>query len=35
MKSLEIKIKNISSHNFRPNDFIIADAKDADMGGTE
>ena len=31
MKSLDIKINNIKSSNFKPRDFIIADAKDADM----
>ena len=33
MKALDIKIKNIRSSNYKPSDFIIADAKDADMGG--
>lgn len=33
MKSLDKKLKNITSDNFKPSDFIIADAKDADMGG--
>lgn len=33
MKSLDIKLKKISEGNFQPQDFIIADAKDADMGG--
>lgn len=31
MKSLDQKIKNIVSSNYSPSDFIIADAKDADM----
>ena len=31
MKTLDKKLKNISSSNYKPNDFIIADAKDADM----
>ena len=31
MKSLDIKLKNILSSNYKPSDFIIADAKDADM----
>ncbi len=31
MKSLDIKLKNILSSNYSPSDFIIADAKDADM----
>ena len=33
MKSLDTKLKNITSGNYKPADFIIADAKDADMGG--
>jgi len=33
MKSLDIKLTNIKSNNFKSKDFIIADAKDADMGG--
>jgi len=33
MKSLDTKLKNITSGNYKPSDFIIADAKDADMGG--
>ncbi len=33
MKTLDIKLKNIRSSNYKPSDFIIADAKDADMGG--
>ena len=33
MKSLDIKLKNIVSYNYSPSDFIIADAKDADMAG--
>ena len=32
-KSLDLKLKKIRSHNYSPKDFIIADAKDADMGG--
>ena len=31
MKSLDIKLKNIISSNYKATDFIIADAKDADM----
>ena len=31
MKSLDIKLKNIISSNYKASDFIIADAKDADM----
>ncbi len=31
MKSLDIKLKNIISSNYNSSDFIIADAKDADM----
>mgnify|MGYP001256937850 CR=1 FL=1 len=31
MKSLDIKLKNIISSNYNASDFIIADAKDADM----
>lgn len=33
MKKLDEKLKNIRSGNYKPQDFIIADAKDADMGG--
>ena len=33
MKTLNTKLKNIRSGNYKPSDFIIADAKDADMGG--
>ena len=33
MKTLDTKLKNIRSGNYKPSDFIIADAKDADMGG--
>ena len=34
MKLLEKKLKKIkSSSSYKPSDFIIADAKDADMGG--
>ncbi len=33
MKSLDKKLKNITSGGYQPKDFIIADAKDADMGG--
>ena len=33
MKILDTKLKNIRSSNYKPADFIIADAKDADMGG--
>ena len=33
MKSLDSKLNNIRSSNYKPKDFIIADAKDADMGG--
>ncbi len=33
MKILDTKLKNIRSNNYKPSDFIIADAKDADMGG--
>ena len=32
-KSLKIKIQKIKNNKYRPKDFIIADAKDADMGG--
>ena len=32
MKSLDKKLKNITSGSYQPKDFIIADAKDADMG---
>jgi len=31
VKSLDIKLKNIISSSYKPSDFIIADAKDADM----
>ena len=33
MKKLDEKLTNIRSGNYKPSDFIIADAKDADMGG--
>ena len=33
MKTLDHKLKNIRTDNYKPSDFIIADAKDADMGG--
>ena len=33
MKALDLKLNNIRSSNYKPSDFIIADAKDADMGG--
>ncbi len=33
MKALDTKLNNIRSSNYKPSDFIIADAKDADMGG--
>ena len=33
MKALDTKLKNIRNSNYKPSDFIIADAKDADMGG--
>ncbi len=33
MKIIDTKLKNIRSGNYKPSDFIIADAKDADMGG--
>ena len=33
MKILDTKLKNIRSSNYKHSDFIIADAKDADMGG--
>ena len=33
MKTLDDKLKNIRTDNYKPSDFIIADAKDADMGG--
>ena len=33
MKNLDEKLNNIRSGNYKPSDFIIADAKDADMGG--
>ena len=32
-KTLDKKIKNIINGNYKYDDFIIADAKDADMGG--
>ena len=32
MKSLDIKLKKISDGSSTAKDFIIADAKDADMG---
>ena len=31
MKSLDTKLKNIITSNYKSSDFIIADAKDADM----
>ena len=31
MKSLDTKLKNILASNYKTSDFIIADAKDADM----
>ena len=31
MKSLDDKLARIRAGEYRPNDFIIADAKDADM----
>ncbi len=33
MKALDSKLTNIRNSNYKPSDFIIADAKDADMGG--
>ena len=33
MKTLDDKLKNIRTDDYKPSDFIIADAKDADMGG--
>ena len=33
MKTLDTKLKNIRNSDYKPSDFIIADAKDADMGG--
>ena len=33
MKTLDDKLNNIRNDNYKPSDFIIADAKDADMGG--
>ena len=33
MKALDIKLKNIRNSSYKQSDFIIADAKDADMGG--
>ena len=33
MKALDNKLKNIRNSNYKTSDFIIADAKDADMGG--
>ena len=33
MKNIDIKLKNIRNGNYKSSDFIIADAKDADMGG--
>jgi hypothetical protein len=33
MKSLDTKIQKIRSNSYHPKDFIIADAKDADMAG--
>ena len=33
MKNLDMKLSNIRNANYKPSDFIIADAKDADMGG--
>ncbi len=33
MKALDEKLNNIRKSNYKPSDFIIADAKDADMGG--
>ena len=35
MKSLDIKLKKISDGSSTAKDFIIADAKDADMGCVE
>jgi len=32
-KSLDIKLKKTVQGNYKPSDFIIADAKDGDMGG--
>ena len=32
MKFLEAKLNKIKSNKYRKKDFIIADAKDADMG---
>ena len=32
-KSLDIKLKKTCQGNYKPSDFIIADAKDGDMGG--
>ena len=33
IKSLDSKLQKIRNQKFKPKDFIIADAKDADMGG--
>ena len=33
MKYIDLKLKNIRGGIYKPSDFIIADAKDADMGG--
>ena len=33
IKSLDSKLQKIRNQKFQPKDFIIADAKDADMGG--
>ena len=33
MKYIDLKLKNIRDGIYKPSDFIIADAKDADMGG--
>ena len=32
-KYLDIKLEKIHQGKYKPSDFIIADAKDADMGG--
>ena len=32
-KTLDSKLEKIKNNNYKSNDFIIADAKDGDMGG--
>ena len=32
-KSIDTKLEKIRRGQYKPDDFIIADAKDADMGG--